>query len=67
MGTALVTGASTGLGRAYAVELARRGVLAKETHGVTVRLSPPLVNFCDELDVLVATFGEVLRPRRSRR
>lgn len=50
-----------GTARDVCVELARRGVLAKETHGVTVRLSPPLVITREELDVLVATFGEVLR------
>ncbi|MFP5019655.1 ornithine--oxo-acid transaminase [Pseudonocardia phyllosphaerae] len=48
-------------GRAVCVELARRGVLAKETHGVTVRLSPPLVVTRSDLDVLVDTLGEVLR------
>ncbi|MBP2365632.1 ornithine--oxo-acid transaminase [Pseudonocardia parietis] len=49
-----------GSGREVCVELARRGVLAKETHGVTVRLSPPLVITRDELDVLVDTFAQVL-------
>ena len=49
-----------GTGRDVCVELARRGVLAKETHGATVRLSPPLVITRDELDVLVDTFAGVL-------
>ncbi|MEQ3550394.1 ornithine--oxo-acid transaminase [Pseudonocardia nematodicida] len=49
-----------GDGRAVCVELARRGVLAKETHGVTVRLSPPLVVTREEIDVLVDTLGQVL-------
>ncbi|WP_373324035.1 ornithine--oxo-acid transaminase [Pseudonocardia alni] len=49
-----------GTGRDVCVALARRGVLAKETHGVTVRLSPPLVVTHDEVDVLVDTFGAVL-------
>ncbi|MFI8583292.1 ornithine--oxo-acid transaminase [Pseudonocardia alni] len=49
-----------GTGRDVCVALARRGVLAKETHGVTVRLSPPLVVTHDEVDVLVNTFGAVL-------
>ncbi|WP_374108790.1 ornithine--oxo-acid transaminase [Pseudonocardia sp. ICBG1293] len=49
-----------GTGRDVCVALARRGVLAKETHGVTVRLSPPLVVTRDEIDVLVDTFGAVL-------
>ena len=51
---------AVGSGREVCVELARRGVLAKETHGVTVRLSPPLVITRHELDVLVDTFAEVL-------
>ncbi len=49
-----------GTGRDVCVALARRGVLAKETHGVTVRLSPPLVVTHDEVDVLVDTFGAAL-------
>ncbi|MEJ8280568.1 ornithine--oxo-acid transaminase [Pseudonocardia spirodelae] len=49
-----------GTGRDVCVALARRGVLAKETHGVTVRLSPPLVVTRDEVDVLVDTLGSVL-------
>lgn len=49
-----------GTGRDVCVALARRGVLAKETHGVTVRLSPPLVVTHDEVDVLVDTFGTAL-------
>jgi ornithine--oxo-acid transaminase len=50
-----------GSGRDVCVALARRGVLAKETHGVTVRISPPLVITRDETDVLVDTFADVLR------
>lgn len=50
-----------GTAREVCVELARRGVLAKETHGVTVRLSPPLVLTRDEADVLVDTFAQALR------
>lgn len=49
-----------GTGRDVCVALARRGVLAKETHGVTVRLSPPLVVTRDEVDVLVDTFRAAL-------
>nr|WP_222132555.1 ornithine--oxo-acid transaminase [Pseudonocardia sp. C8] len=50
-----------GTGREVCVELARRGVLAKETHGATVRLSPPLVVTREEIDVLADTFAAVLR------
>ena len=37
-----------------------RGVLAKDTHGSTVRLAPPLVVTPDEVDLLVATLGDAL-------
>ena len=50
-----------GTGREVCVELARRGVLAKETHGATVRLSPPLVVTHEEIDLLADTLGAVLR------
>jgi ornithine--oxo-acid transaminase len=36
-------------GRRVCVRLAARGVLAKETHGSTIRLAPPLVITSDEL------------------
>ncbi|MEV1292427.1 ornithine--oxo-acid transaminase [Pseudonocardia sp. NPDC049635] len=51
---------AVGTGREVCVELARRGVLAKETHGATVRLSPPLVVTRAELDLLADTLGGVL-------
>jgi ornithine--oxo-acid transaminase len=37
-------------GRAVCEALAREGVLAKETHGSTIRLAPPLIITEDELD-----------------
>ncbi|MGI5130598.1 ornithine--oxo-acid transaminase [Pseudonocardia sp. CA-107938] len=42
-----------GDGRAVSEAMARRGVLVKDTHGSTVRLSPPLVVGSDELDLAV--------------
>ena len=48
--TALLTGATGGLGRAIAEALAERGVLCKETHGSTLRIAPPLVITREELD-----------------
>jgi ornithine--oxo-acid transaminase len=39
-----------GNGRALCERLAEYGVLAKDTHGSTIRLSPPLVITTDELD-----------------
>ena len=40
--------------------LARRGVLAKDTHGATLRLSPPLVATADELALAVDALAGVL-------
>ena len=37
-------------GRAACEQLAERGVLAKETHGSTIRLAPPLLISEDDLD-----------------
>jgi ornithine--oxo-acid transaminase len=39
-----------GSGRALCEKLAENGVLAKDTHGSTIRLSPPLVITTDDLD-----------------
>ena len=36
------------------------GVLAKDTHGSTIRLAPPLVITEDEVTLLVDTLGKVL-------
>ena len=49
-----------GTGRAISEALARRGVLVKDTHGSTIRLSPPLVVTEGELDHAVDTLGRVL-------
>jgi ornithine--oxo-acid transaminase len=54
-----------GTGRAVCEELMRRGVLAKDTHGSTIRLAPPLVITEAEVDELVSTFGAVLRDLRA--
>jgi ornithine--oxo-acid transaminase len=48
-------------GRQACEALATRGVLAKDTHGSTLRLAPPLVITADELDVAVDRLGDVLR------
>lgn len=47
-------------GRRVAELLATRGVLAKDTHGSTIRLAPPLVIEPDELDLAVDRLTEVL-------
>jgi ornithine--oxo-acid transaminase len=38
-----------------------RGVLAKDTHGSTIRLAPPIVVTEDELDFAVGQLEDVLR------
>jgi ornithine--oxo-acid transaminase len=40
-------------GRGLSERLLRRGVLAKDTHGSTLRLAPPLVTTEDEIGMLV--------------
>ena len=40
--------------------LARRGVLAKDTHGATLRMSPPLVATVDEIGFAVDALARVL-------
>jgi acetylornithine/succinyldiaminopimelate/putrescine aminotransferase len=44
---------SVGTGRAVCERLLAGGVLAKETHGVTLRLGPPLTVSHDEVDLAV--------------
>ncbi|HEX5200208.1 ornithine--oxo-acid transaminase [Paractinoplanes rhizophilus] len=47
-------------GREACERLAERGVLAKDTHGSTIRLAPPLVVTADELDHAVAQLAAIL-------
>jgi len=49
-----------GPGRPVSEELARRGILVKETHETTLRFAPPLVITRGEIDLAVDTLGEVL-------
>ncbi|WP_141784169.1 ornithine--oxo-acid transaminase [Ornithinicoccus hortensis] len=46
--------------------LAKRGVLAKDTHGSTIRLAPPLVITREELTQVVDALGEVLAEARNK-
>jgi ornithine--oxo-acid transaminase len=48
-------------GREACTLLAERGVLAKDTHGSTIRLAPPLVVTTDEITFAVDRLAEVLR------
>lgn len=45
-------------GRELCERLMERGILAKDTHGMTIRLAPPLVITEDEVDQLVAAVTE---------
>jgi ornithine--oxo-acid transaminase len=47
-------------GRAACERLAGRGVLVKDAHGQTIRLSPPLVVEPDDLDRAVDALAAVL-------
>jgi ornithine--oxo-acid transaminase len=47
-------------GKEVCLDLMRAGVLAKDTHGSTIRLAPPLTISADEVDLLVETLGKVL-------
>ena len=49
-----------GDGRAVCAALARRGVLAKDTHGATLRMSPPLVATVEEIALAVDALAGVL-------
>ncbi len=46
-------------GRQLCEQLLDQGVLAKEAHGQTVRLAPPLVASEDDIDLLVAAFRTI--------
>jgi ornithine--oxo-acid transaminase len=50
-----------GTGRMVCEALMARGVLAKDTHGSTIRFAPPLVVTRDEIDWAVDRLAEVLR------
>ncbi|HET7398267.1 MAG TPA: ornithine--oxo-acid transaminase [Intrasporangium sp.] len=47
-------------GRELCERLLERGVLAKDAHGSTVRLAPPLVATEDDIDLLVEAFSSAL-------
>jgi ornithine--oxo-acid transaminase len=52
-------------GREVCELLMERGVLAKDTHGSTIRLAPPIVVTADELDFAVEQLEDVLRQLRT--
>ena len=49
-----------GTARVYCEELMRRGILCKETHGQTIRFSPPLIITKEEIDWALAIIKSVL-------
>lgn len=50
-------------GREMCEALMERGLLAKDTHGSTIRLAPPLVVSEDDIDLIVTSVADVLRER----
>ncbi len=46
--------------RPFSLELMNRGILAKDTHGTTIRFAPPLVITKEELAGAVKTIAEVI-------
>ncbi|MFL6081377.1 MAG: ornithine--oxo-acid transaminase [Ornithinibacter sp.] len=48
-------------GRELCARLMRRGILAKDTHGSTIRLAPPLVVTEDEVGLLVDAVADALQ------
>ena len=56
---------SLATGRRVCELLMERGVLAKDTHGSTIRLAPPLVITADELDFAIEQLDAVLQELRA--
>jgi len=52
-------------GKAVCKALAAKGVLAKDTHGSTIRLAPPLVITAEELQIITDTLAEVISDARG--
>lgn len=52
-------------GREVCEQLMDLGVLAKDTHGSSVRFAPPLVANADDIDLLVDALAQVLRRARA--
>lgn len=54
-----------GTGRDVCLRLMERGVLAREAHGSTLRLAPPLIITPDELDLLIEALAGALNRTTS--
>jgi ornithine--oxo-acid transaminase len=48
-----------GRARAYCEALQRHGILCKETHGSTIRISPPLIITKSQVDEVLDAFAAV--------
>ncbi|HEX5524221.1 MAG TPA: ornithine--oxo-acid transaminase [Pedococcus sp.] len=53
-------------GRELCEGLLERGVLAKDTHGSTIRLAPPLVASEADIDILLEALGDTLKAAAAR-
>jgi len=53
--------AEAGGARRYCEALQGRGILAKDTHGHTIRIAPPLVITSDQVDWALERIGAILR------
>ncbi len=53
-------------GKAACKALAKKGVLAKDTHGSTIRLAPPLTITEDELAIITDTLAQVVSEARDK-
>lgn len=60
-GLDVAPGAGPATGRELCERLLARGVLAKDTHGRTVRLAPPLTISADDLDLALDALTDALR------
>lgn len=49
-----------GSGREFSERLLERNILAKDTHGATIRLAPPLVASEDDIELLVSAFRDIV-------
>lgn len=52
-------------GRRVCEELQAEGILAKDTHGSTVRFAPPLVASDEDIDLLIDALARVLAAART--
>ncbi|MCA1783069.1 MAG: ornithine--oxo-acid transaminase [Dermatophilaceae bacterium] len=48
-------------GREMSAAMMERGLLAKDTHGSTIRLAPPIVASEDDIDLIVSTIRDILQ------